>query len=127
MSLDSAGLSRQKYSVIRQHASTIANLPEPGTIWMANEVEPTIKHILKGLRLNGIVNHVESTYNQEAGQNVWKWKTDEESYRVACGLVGPGSDALLPCGHNSIQNERGVEGITCGVCGTVHPKSEVNP
>lgn len=126
MTLESSGLSRQKHNYIRRYAGIIANLPEPGTVWMERELEPSIKHILKGLRNNGIVSHVEKKYQRDAGETVWKWRTEAEAHKVAQSIVnGSDGDSMLPCGHNSLLNKRGVEGITCGVCECVFARSEV--
>ncbi len=109
------------------NARLVAKLPEPGTTWTANEENLGDEHItrLAKFRRLGIVTRVGKFLS--GGDYRYRWETEEGPYQAACERVESETEnALLPCGHSALSNKRGVDGITCGVCGKLHDKSEVN-
>lgn len=61
-----------------------------------------------------------------ASDRLYVYQTRESAYEVLEDALDDEDDegGLLPCCRGSwIKNERGVDGITCGECGTVHGRS----
>lgn len=122
---DSMGRTTRTYLV--SNPRLVANLPEPGKTWTAHGENLEDEHIsrLAKFRRVGIISQVGKF--SIGGDYRFRWATEEGPYQAACARVkNEKENALLPCEHSSINNERGVDGITCGVCGTVHEKSEVD-
>lgn len=126
---DSTGLTNDVMTYTRSHAREITQLPDPSEEWLVRDTNTTYDLIarMQAFHKKGIIKRLEYVYRDNAGGYISRWKTDPTVYDVATRITESEKEhAPFPCGHNSIQNERGVEGLTCGVCGNVYDKSEVD-
>lgn len=124
-----ADLNRSTRGYIRANAHLVAQLPEPGDTWFHRKTDlpDEIKPRLSLFHRHGIISRVGTERFGTSGEFLSEWVTNEGPYELAQSSIERGKqDALLPCGHNSLQNERGVDGLTCGVCETVYSRSEVD-
>ncbi|WP_265112238.1 hypothetical protein [Halosolutus halophilus] len=111
---------------IRRNAQRLLALPEPGERWRSDVIPDDLANQLVGLQNKGIVRRVDRVKCTEWSKRRCLWETDPDAYqRIQAVLEGNDRDGALPCGHSAIRNERGVDGVTCGVCGVVHDREEV--
>ena len=120
--------TRSQRDFLQKYGDIVRQLPEPGEKWLARDVDiDNIEFRMKALRINGAVEKVGRKYYESAGDYVNYWQTCPHLYRLAHTDTHSRNDSgILPCGHDAIRNERGVDGITCGVCEEVHDRSEVD-
>lgn len=123
----STGGTNAQRGFLHRYGDIIRELPEPGEEWLARDSGiDNIESYLTQFRQNGAVKKVGETYAENCGSYIGIWKTSAHVYQLAHSPAHTrGDTGILPCGHDAIRNERGVDGITCGVCGTVHDRSEV--
>ena len=125
----SSELGADTYWYIKSNARLITTLPEPSEQWQVNELENAaeIAPILSNLHWLGIVTKVDHGFGEAANERVAIWRTNRKAIELAKSCVEDEKRrSPFECGHNHILNEEGVEGITCGVCGSVYDRSEVD-
>lgn len=118
--------TRHTIRVIQRNADRLRHLPEPGSRWIFCDTDLPSSLNLRDLRWDGIINKVGE---ELAGSTyVSVYQTREEAYEVLEDALEREDEnsGLLPCCSNSwIKNERGVDGITCGKCDTIHTREEL--
>jgi len=109
---------------VQHNHREITALPEPGHEWIARDTEIG-QHVFQQMMVHGVIQKVGST-GLGCGTYVNVYRTNPSAYDYLQQQINKQSIIDLPCcDHPSIKNERGVDGITCGSCGTVHPKEEL--
>lgn len=104
----------------------LTDLPAPGRRWRSNVISDELADQLVGLRNRGIVRRTDRVETAEYAKRRCLWETDPGAYQYLQRILEDDDrEGLFPCGHSAIKNERDVDGITCGVCGEVHDRSEV--
>ncbi|QCW03594.1 hypothetical protein [Natrinema pallidum] len=112
---------------IRRNATLLAELPEPGEHWTAEIIPDKLANQLIGLENKEIVTFVDRVTSSKWKKPRNLWKTDPDAYEQILDILeGEDRDGLLPCGHSAINNERGVDGISCGVCNEVHARDDID-
>ncbi|WP_226479123.1 hypothetical protein [Natrinema amylolyticum] len=112
---------------IRRNATLLAELPEPGEHWLAEQIPDELANQLIGLENKEIVTSVKRVTSSKWKKPRCLWETKPDAYQqIHDVLEGTDRDGLLPCGHSAIKNERGVDGISCGVCEEVHDRDDVD-
>jgi len=120
-------LNREQTNWIKAHYHELDDLPEPGEPWTGKDTSLKYYEILE-LRNKGLIKRVWNGEREGSGSSYRYYYTPTETYDALETFkeLSEKSDSVFPCGHNAIKNERGVDGITCGVCGSVYDKSEVS-
>ncbi|MXV62103.1 hypothetical protein GS429_08520 [Natronorubrum sp. JWXQ-INN-674] len=121
------GQPQSQVPYIRRNATLLQDLPEPGEQWRSKAISDELANRLVGLQNRGIVQRVDRIKCEEWSKRRCIWQTDRDAYgRIQTVLEEGDDNALLPCGHSAISNERDVDGVSCGVCGEVHDREEVD-
>lgn len=124
--MSTAGGTNALRGFLHRHGDSVRSLPEPGEKWLSRDIGVS-GAVLNVLHDNGAIEKAGKTYKVDCGEYVYYWRTKNYVYNLAHSPAHTRQDTgLLPCGHDAIKNERGVEGITCGVCGDVHDRAEVD-
>lgn len=109
---------------VQSYWKELLDIPRPGIEWTyQTDRFDFSQQTLRTLKSAGVVEAVGKTHKGDTYYTIWK--TNEKAYSKIQERY-ENSEQMLPCCVPSwIKNERGVDGITCGACGTVHNRDDV--
>ena len=107
----------------RHNYQLILSLPEPGEQFEHTDTDIPISEWCS-ITQTGILDKI-VPHQRRKGNRCSIWETNKAYYEIAKQKKENEENGMLPCGHNAITNERGVDGITCKICGEVHDKDEI--
>lgn len=115
------GLDQSSIHFLMRNKWELEDLPEPGRNWSIEDTDIS-GGMIRSLTTTPIITVVEPYHDGYKRQA--EYRTDRRYY-VLLEQYLANTEALLPCGHSSIQNPRDIDGIRCGICEMEFAKDEV--
>jgi len=120
----SSSIASSQRGYLQYNWRKLKDLPAPGEDWIWNDTDVN-QQLVKTLSAFGII-RVVGQRKAKYGNYVNVYRTNSTAYEKLQEYIENSPDGMLPCCDDAwIKNERGVDGITCGVCGEVHKREDL--